>query len=110
MIPATLFGLAPSLDPARRAVVREVLRERAGSEHAELALHAALVLPEHWALPPVWDPAWWDWGHTVWTMGEADARRQHLERLARNMTPDQLAELWQDPSEQAAELRRFMRG
>ena len=109
MIPAALFGLALALSADQRKRRREALREREGSEHAELAIHAALVLPERWALPPVWDPGWWDWGHTLWTIGMSDLQRQHLERLARNMTPEQHAELWQDPSEQAAALRRMMR-
>lgn len=109
MISADLFGLTPTLSADQRKRRREALRERTGSEHAELALHAALRLPERWALPPVWDPSWWDWGHTLWTIGMSDLQRQHLDRLARNMTPEQLAELWQDPSEQAAALRRVIR-
>jgi hypothetical protein len=80
-----------------------------GSQNLELNIHAALNLPERWALPPVWDEVWWDWGHTLWTMGVALQKREHLLRVARNLTLEQQAALWQDPSEQAAALRRVMR-
>lgn len=109
MIPAALLGVAPSLDPARRARVREALRERLGSEWWELVLHGALALPERWAGPPHGAPSRWDWGVTLRSLAEAEQRREHLDRLARNMTPEQHAQLWQDPSPRAAELRRFMR-
>ena len=109
MIPAALLGVSPSLDPARRARVREVLRERTGSEWWELVIHASLAVPERWGGPPHGHPSRWDWGWTLLSIAETAQRHEHLQRLARNLTPDQLAELWQDPSDEAAELRRFLR-
>lgn len=110
MIPAALFGLTPTLSADQRKRRREALREREGSEWWELVIRGSLAVPERWAGPPHGHPTRWDWGFTVRSMAEAEQRREHLERLARNMTPEQLAELWQDPSEQAAALRRVMRG
>lgn len=111
MIPAvrlgsTLFRLGRDqllLSPA-------ALRHRPGSEWWELVLHGALINPERWAGPPHGHPTRWDWGFTLRSLDEARQKREHLERIARNLTPEQLAELWQDPSPQAAALRRAMRG
>lgn len=109
MIPAVRLGTAVfrlGLEQLVRAPA--ALRLRPGSEWWELVLHGALAAPERWAGPAHGDPLRWDWGFTARTLDAAFQRRAHLERVARNLTPEQHAALWQDPSEQAAALRRAM--
>lgn len=83
-----------------------------GSQSLELQIQANLRDPERWGEPPFHDPRWWEHdprGWTVRSLHEAMQRHEHLARLARNLTPEQHAALWQDPSEQAAALRRVVR-
>src|ERR1044071_7092524 len=77
-------------------------RMRPGSEWHELVVHASLASPERWGGPPHGDPRRWDWGATAYSLGMAMNRYAHLERLARNLTPDQRDALWSDPSPEAA--------
>ena len=84
-------------------------RTRPGSEWWELVVHASLAAPERWAGPRHGAPERWDWGRTLRTLVDAIQRREHLDRVARNLTPEQQAALWSDPSPEAAELRRVAR-
>ncbi len=89
-----------------------VVALKPGSEWCELMVQANLRDPERWGEPPFADPRWWrddPRGFTVRDLDRAWQARAHLERLARNLTPEQHAALWQDPSEQAAKLRRVLR-
>lgn len=84
-----------------------------GSQHLELLVQANLRDPERWGEPPHHDPRWFEddpRGIALRTLDAAFQRRLHLERMARNLTPEQRDALWQDTSEQAAALRRVMRG
>lgn len=110
MIPAVRLGTTVfrlGLEQLVRAPA--AIRHRPGSEWWELVLHASLVLPERWGGPPHGAPDRWDWGMTGYSLGEALAKHDHLLRVARNLTPEQRDAIWQDPSEQAAALRRVMR-
>lgn len=83
-----------------------------GSEWLELMTQAGARDPERWGEPPFADPRWWrddPRGFLVRDLDRAFQRRAHLERLARNLTPEQATALWQDPSDEAAALRRVMR-
>jgi hypothetical protein len=84
-----------------------------GSQSLELQIQANLRDPERWGEPPHHDPRWFEddpRGFVLRGLHTALQRHQHLERIARNLTPEQHAALWQDQSEQAAALRRVVRG
>lgn len=51
----------------------------------------------------------WDWGVTVQSLGYALQRHRMLQERLAELTPDQRAALWADPSPEAAELRRIHR-
>lgn len=90
-----------------------VVALKPGSEWCELMIQANTRDPERWGEPPFCDPRWWrddPRGFVVRDLDRAWQRRRHLERVARNLTPEQVAALWQDPSEQAAALRRVTGG
>lgn len=108
MIPAVRLGATVfrlGLEQLMRTPA--VVRLRPGSEWWELVLHGTLAAPERWGGPAHGDPQRWDWGATADSLGRAFQRREHLQRVVRNLTPEQQAALWQDTSPQAAELRRM---
>lgn len=112
MIPAVRLGshvCRLGLDQLVRAVTPAAARHRPGSEWWELVIHASLTAPERWAGPQHGHPSRWSWDFTARTLHDALQRHQHVRRIARNLTPEQQAALWQDTSPQAAELRRAMR-
>jgi len=76
---------------------------RPGSEWLELQIRSVLAAPEHWVMQRD------ERGFDLLSLAQAQQRREHLERVARNLTPEQHAELWQDTSPEAAELRRVLR-
>jgi hypothetical protein len=83
-----------------------------GSQKLELQIATKLRAPELWPDLPVLDPRQWEGdprGFIVRQIIEGMQRHEHLLRVARNLTPEQQAALWQDPSEQAAALRRVMK-
>lgn len=81
---------------------------RPGSEWHELVVRASLANPERWSGPPHGAPQRWDWGVTLATLFRCWRRRVHLERVARNLTPEQVDALWSDPSDEARELRKLV--
>lgn len=83
------------------------LLPRTGSEWAELAVHVGTRRPERWTRfrPLEWEGS----GAMVRSLAEAQQRHERLARFARGMTAEQREALWQDPSDEAAELRRVMR-
>lgn len=78
-----------------------------GSQHHELVIAASLRHPEL-AGPRHGHPSRWDWGVTYRSALEAQQRHARLKRFAAQMTPDERAALWSDPSPEAAELRRVV--
>jgi len=54
-------------------------------------------------------PDRWDWGMTMDSLQIAQERHVRLQNLADSLTPEQRMAVWQDPSEQAKQLRRFVR-
>lgn len=80
-----------------------------GSQWLELVIHTSLARPERWGNQRHGSEDHWDWGRTLATKLEAWRRRTHLERIARNLTPEQRDALWSDPSDEARELRRVCR-
>ena len=89
-----------------------VVALKPGSEWLELMTQAGARDPERWGEPPFADPRWFEddpRGFVLRDLDRAWQRRAHLERVARNLTPEQAAALWQDPSEQAAALRAVVR-
>lgn len=113
MIPAVRLGTTVfrmGLDQLVRSPA--IMLPVPGSQVLELQIQANLRDPERWGEPPFHDPRWWrddPRGFAVRDLHTAMQRHRHLLRIARNLTPEQHAELWQDPSEQAAALRRVMR-
>lgn len=91
--------------PAARVVA--MAERMPGSEWLELVIAVSLTRPErfgdqrHGRLQA--------WGVTFLSLTQAWDKRSHLERVARNLEPDQVAELYRDPSPEAAELRRLAR-
>lgn len=110
MIPGVRLG-ATVFRMGRDQFVRApaATRPRPGSEWWELVIHGTLTAPERWGGPPHGGPRRWDWGATAYSLGEALARHDHMVRVARNLTPQQLDALWSDMSSEAARLRRAMR-
>lgn len=113
MIPAVRLGTAVfrmGLEQLVRSPA--VVAFKPGSEWLELMIEANKRDPERWGEPPIWDARWWrddPRGFIVRQVIEGMQRRAHLERVARNLTPEQHAQLWQDPSAEAAALRRVVR-
>lgn len=114
MIPAVRLGTTVFRLGLEQLVRSPAIMPRVpGSQSLELQIQANLRDPERWGEPPFHDPRWFaddPRGFVLRDLDRAWQKRQHLERLARNLTPDQEAALWQDPSEQAAALRKVMRG
>lgn len=79
-----------------------------GSQWLELVIHTSLTRPERWGNQRHGDESHWDWGHVLHNELEAWRRRTHLERVARNLTPEQRDALWSDPSAEARELRKLV--
>jgi len=113
MIPAVRLGTTVFRMGLAQLVRSPAIMPRVpGSQGLELQIQANLRDPERWGEPPFHDPRWWrddPRGFIVRDLDRVWQKREHLLRVSRNLTPEQLAELWQDPSEQAAELRRVMR-
>lgn len=109
MIPAVRLGSTVfrlGLDQLVRAPA--AIAPKPGSEWWELVLYGSLAVPERWAGPPHGDPQRWDWGFSARSLHEALLRHEHLQRVARNLTLEQQAALWQEASPEAAELRRVI--
>jgi hypothetical protein len=86
------------------------LMPKSGSEWLELSVHVALRFPERWTTMTPGNWRWDERGITVRSLAEALQHRATVERVARNLTPEQREALWADTSPEAAELRQVMRG
>lgn len=96
-----------SLLPIR--VTAAKLLPESGSEWCELAIRIGVRRPERWLAFRAEGWQWDERGITVRSLAEALQHRATVERVARNLTPEQREALWSDPSPEAAELRRLMR-
>lgn len=79
-----------------------------GSQWLELVVHTTLVRPERWGNQRHGDESHWDWGHVLHNELEAWRRHKHLERVARNLTPEQRDALWSDLRDEARALRKMV--
>lgn len=54
-------------------------------------------------------PDRWDWSVTLETLQRAQDRHRRMQAIADGLTPEQRALAWGADTQQARELRRFMR-
>lgn len=93
---------------AESAAVAELAERFAGLDGG-IAMYGATLYEGTLGAPGHGAMCRWDWGVTASTLALAWQRRERLQRMLDDMTPEQRAALWSETSPLAAELRKLAR-